>query len=317
MPDKNFLHQHSEFEILIGIIARQMSIDPYLVEKDYWIMHCLFGLQEAGYDFQLKGGTSLSKGYKIIHRFSEDIDIHITPPAELNLKTGKNHNKLQHVQGRKNYYDILANEITIRDIKAERDTAFDDEKHWSGGIRLNYVSHFNPATSAAKEGVLLELGFSDVTPNKPITISSWAYDHAASKGEDMIDNRAKNVLCYEPGYTFVEKLQAISTKYRQWKESGASPHNFMRHYYDIYCLLQDEDVKAFAKTQDFEVRREKHFPRGDFEIPLSENQAFLLSDPKDFGALRENYVREQPLYYRGLPDFEEVIGILRKWVREH
>ncbi len=127
MSDSVFLHQHSEFKELISIVADQLKIDPYLAEKDYWIMHCLFGLQQAGYDFQLKGGTSLSKGYKIIHRFSEDIDIHITPPAELELKTGKNHNKPQHIEARKNFYDSLAKGFSIVDIEASRDIAFDDE----------------------------------------------------------------------------------------------------------------------------------------------------------------------------------------------
>jgi predicted nucleotidyltransferase component of viral defense system len=57
-------------------VAEQKTIDPALVEKDYWIMHCLYGLQQLRLQFELKGGTSLSKGYQIIDRFSEDIDIH-------------------------------------------------------------------------------------------------------------------------------------------------------------------------------------------------------------------------------------------------
>ena len=86
MPSEQYLHDHSEFPDLIRIVADKLKIDPYLAEKDYWIMHCLYGLQQAGYDFQLKGGTSLSKGYGLIHRFSEDIDIHITPPESLGVK---------------------------------------------------------------------------------------------------------------------------------------------------------------------------------------------------------------------------------------
>jgi len=57
-----------------------------------------------------------------------------------------------------------------------------------------------------REGVLLEAGFAKVTPNEPKDISSWAYDYAADKVE-IIDNRAKAVACYDPGYTLVEKLQ--------------------------------------------------------------------------------------------------------------
>ena len=70
----DYLHRHPEFADLIRIVAANERIDPALVEKDYWIMHCLYGLQQLGLRFELKGGTSLSKGYGIIDRFSEDID---------------------------------------------------------------------------------------------------------------------------------------------------------------------------------------------------------------------------------------------------
>lgn len=72
----SFLHDHKEFSTLINILAEEKGIEAGLIEKDYWIMHVLYGLQSQGYEFELKGGTSLSKGYKLIHRFSEDIDIH-------------------------------------------------------------------------------------------------------------------------------------------------------------------------------------------------------------------------------------------------
>ena len=318
MPDKDFLHRHPEFEALIRIVADQLGIDPYLVEKDYWIMHCLFGLRQAGYDFQLKGGTSLSKGYGLIHRFSEDIDIHISPPADLTLKTGKHHNRPRHIQGLRDYYDILAREITIDDIRAERDTAFDDERSYrSGGVQLIYRSYFNIGMTQAREGVLLELGFDDIAPNTPVDISAWAYDHAASIGVEMIDNRAKGVACYEAGYTFVEKLQTVATKYRNFKAGGAFPANFMRHYYDVYCLLQNDGVRGFAQTDAFEVHRKKRFPRIDYAIPLAENQAFLLSDPEDFDVLKKAYVGKRALYYQGQPDFEDVITVIRDWVIEH
>lgn len=85
MP-RDFLHNHPQFADLIRIVAEEKSIDPALVEKDYWIMQCLYGLQQLGFKFQLKGGTSLSKGHQIIERFSEDIDILIEPPAGRDVK---------------------------------------------------------------------------------------------------------------------------------------------------------------------------------------------------------------------------------------
>ena len=46
MPHE-FLHQDKEFADLIRIVSEERPIDPILVEKDYWIMHCLYGLQHA------------------------------------------------------------------------------------------------------------------------------------------------------------------------------------------------------------------------------------------------------------------------------
>src|SRR5947209_7539798 len=109
----DYLHDHPEFPELIRIVAQEKGIDPALVEKDYWIMHALYGLQQLGLKFELKGGTSLSKGHKIIERFSEDIDIRIEPPAELDVKTGRNHDKPVHIESRKRFYDWLAKTIRI------------------------------------------------------------------------------------------------------------------------------------------------------------------------------------------------------------
>lgn len=64
----DYLHNHRDFTALIRIVAEQRGIDPALVEKDHWIMHCLYGLQRLGLTFQLKGGTSLSKGHTVIER---------------------------------------------------------------------------------------------------------------------------------------------------------------------------------------------------------------------------------------------------------
>jgi hypothetical protein len=44
----DYLHNHRQFADLIRIVAEQRGIDPTLVEKDYWIMHCLYGLQKLG-----------------------------------------------------------------------------------------------------------------------------------------------------------------------------------------------------------------------------------------------------------------------------
>lgn len=315
MPPKPFLHHHPEFSDLMRIVAEQKSIDdPALVEKDYWIMHCLYGLQQLDMPFELKGGTSLSKGYSIIHRFSEDIDIRIEPPQELDVKTRRNQNKPAHVESRKQFYEWLAETIKIDGITSvERDTEFDDEKYRSGGIRLNYPSTTSPIPDL-KDGILLELGFDDVTPNMPKDISSWAYDYAADK-VDVVDNRAKGVLCYHPGYTLVEKLQAISTKYRKQQESGAFHKNFMRHYYDVYALLNVPEVQDFIGSAEYKKHKEKRFPKADNPI-IAENEAFALSNL----VIREQYeaaYQETPrLYYQDQPHFFEILDRIHHWANK-
>ena len=89
MKSDPFLHELDDFAELIQVVSGEHGISPQLIEKDYWIMHCLFGLTKQGFSFQLKGGTSLSKAYNIINRFSEDIDVQIDPPAGMDVKYGK------------------------------------------------------------------------------------------------------------------------------------------------------------------------------------------------------------------------------------
>lgn len=304
MPSE-FLHNHPDFDALLRIVADQKQISPYLVEKDYWIMHCLFGLQEMDLNFELKGGTSLSKGFGIINRFSEDIDIRIEPPSELKVNTNPKATKANQVAGRKGYYDWLASNIKLNGLESvTRDHEFDDEQHYrSGGVRLRYPVKTDEL-QGIKAGVLLEVGFDDVTPNTPKTVSSWAFDFAKDK-VDVLDNRALDVPCYHPGYTFVEKLQTISTKFRKQQEEKTFPVNFMRHYYDIYCLLSVSEVKEFIGTEEYQAHKNKRFPKVDNQI-LSENQAFLLSDDETYRLFESAYQESVSLYYQDQPSFRDI-----------
>lgn len=311
MPIDGFLHNHPDFPVLIRIVAEKMEVAPVLVEKDYWIMHCLYGLQRLGMAFELKGGTSLSKGFGLIHRFSEDIDIRIEPPAGMGVKTGRNHDKPEHCEGRKRFYDWLTGTIKINGIhNVQRDRAFDDAKYRSGGIRL-YYQNIGKNIDGLKDGILLEVGFDDITPNFPKTISSWAYDYAVGK-VSITDNRAVDVSCYHPGYTLVEKLQTISTKYRQQQETERFPVNFMRHYYDVYCLLQDADTVQFIGTPEYLAHKEKRFRAADNPV-IAENEAFLLTDKETRDLYQSAYQSTNTLYYQSQPDFDEILDLFQKY----
>ncbi|WP_316748283.1 nucleotidyl transferase AbiEii/AbiGii toxin family protein [Pedobacter gandavensis] len=309
-PD--YLHNHKEFPTLLAILESETGILAGLIEKDYWIMHVLYGLKSFGFDFELKGGTSLSKGYQIINRFSEDIDIHIKPPAAFGINENPKNSKPKNVNARRLFYDWLAVTIKIDGVvSATRDVTFDDSVYYrSGGIRLHYNSEIEQI-AGVKQGILLEAGFDTVTPNKKITISSWAYERAKQNSIDIIDNRALDVFCYHPGYTFVEKLQTIATRFRQEQTDEKERPNFMRQYYDVYCLLGDTDVQSFIGTQEYEAHKVERFPKQDLIVPLLENMAFLLDDKIIRTEYRRRYETTKALYYNGQPDFDEIMNRIR------
>ncbi len=302
----SYLHDRKDFPDLLRIIEEETGIVAHLVEKDYWLMHALYGLQKQGFDFKLKGGTSLSKGHKIISRFSEDIDIYIKPSDELGINEISQ--KKADVEKRKQFYDELAEQINIAGIlSVKRDHNFDEKYYRSGGIRLLYNS-LTTLVEGIKEGILLEAGFDTVTPFQRITISSWAYDKAiANPAVQIIDNRAIEVACYHPGYTFVEKLQTIATKFRREQETGEPNPNFMRQYYDVYCLLDHPVVQEFIGTEEYLRHKNARFPTSDLKIPIASNEAFLLEKPALRAEFSKRYISTTSLYYQGQPAFEDIL----------
>ena len=297
MPD-SFLHERSDFKALVATVADSEKInDPALVEKDYWIMHAVFGLKKLGLTFELKGGTSLSKGFGVIHRFSEDIDIRIEPFDGLQVDTNPNHDKPQHIESRRQFYETLRDKIKISGITAvERDTTYDDDTLRNAGLRLSYETHFGPIASL-KDGILLEIGFDQTAPNRSVTISSWIVQFAEAKKLQYADNRALDILCYSPEYTFVEKVQAVVRKYGQFKGTGKVPTNFLRHYYDIHQLLDVEAVQKFIGTPAYLEHKKKRFKSLDHDIAKS--GAFTIEDENSRKQFEAEYLKTAPLYYRG------------------
>lgn len=309
-----FIHERSDFKDLLEALSSEIKIDSRLIEKDYWIMHALWGLNSLGFEYELKGGTSLSKGWKCIDRFSEDIDIYIHPPADLKLPTGKNHTKDSHVQARKSYFDSLVDKLKIAGfVSVQRDNAFDDTKLMrNAGIRLMYPNLFGQIADL-KDGILLEVGFDQTTPNENITISSWVFDKAISVNLDIINNQAVDVKCYVPEYTFVEKLQAISTKYRKQQESGQMPTNFMRHYYDVFQLLKLKRVQDFIGSEAYLAHKDLRFPNAD-EKDLTKNDAFIIADAETLKVYKQSFDRTKGLYYKGQPEFSDILESFKPYL---
>jgi Nucleotidyl transferase AbiEii toxin, Type IV TA system len=311
MPSESFLHERNDFKALVETVADSEKInDPALVEKDYWIMHAVFGLKQVGLTFELKGGTSLSKGFGVIHRFSEDIDIRIDPFDGLQVDTNPNHEKPQQVESRRQFFNKLRDKIMIPGITAvERDTTYDDETLRNAGLRLRYETHFG-SIPGLKDGILLEVGFDQTAPNRAVPISSWVVQFADSKKLQYTDNRALDILCYNPEYTFVEKVQAVVRKYGQFKGTGKVPTNFLRHYYDIHQLLDVEAVQKFIGTPEYLEHKKKCFKSLDHNVAKS--GAFTIEDEKTRKQFEAEYSKTASLYYRGQISLEKILARIQQ-----
>jgi hypothetical protein len=73
----SFVHEDPDFGQLLEIVARETGIAAALIEKDYRVTHTSWARHRSGLDIRIKGGTSLSKGFALIQRFSEDLDLMI------------------------------------------------------------------------------------------------------------------------------------------------------------------------------------------------------------------------------------------------
>lgn len=87
----------------------------------------------------------------------------------------------------------------------------------------------------------------------------------------------------------------------------------MRHYYDVYCLLQDAATAKFIGTPEYLAHKEKRFRSADNPV-IAENEAFLLQDRETRDLYKSAYQSTRTLYYQSQPDFDEILGLFQKLV---
>ncbi|MFM7769758.1 MAG: nucleotidyl transferase AbiEii/AbiGii toxin family protein, partial [Bacteroidota bacterium] len=145
----------------------------------------------------------------------------------------------------------------------------------------------------------------------------WIWEHLISIGahKNYINNTATGVLCYHPGYTLVEKLQTIVRKYRNRENPGADDDkNFMRQYYDVYCLLSNSDIQTFIGTPEYIAHKAARIKGADKQIPLREHPALLLSVSEIRESFKNRYQSTSKLYYNGQPEFEEILAKIQLYL---
>jgi hypothetical protein len=237
-------------------------------------------------------------------------DIRIEPFGGLQVDTNPNHEKPTHIESRRVFYEKLRDKMKIPGITTvERDTTYDDETLRNAGLRLSYETHFG-SIAGLKDGILLEVGFDQTAPNRSVTISSWIVQFAEAKKLQYADNRAPDIHCYNPEYTFVEKVQAVVRKYGQFKGTGKIPTNFLRHYYDIHQLLDVDAVQKFIGSPEYLAHKKKRFKSLDQNVARS--GAFTIEDEKIRKQFEAEYSKTAPLYYRGQIPLHTILVRIQK-----
>ncbi len=217
------------FREAIEAAAQHLKLRPVFVEKDYWVTYILrnLGLSKYADTVIFKGGTSLSKGYHCIDRFSEDIDLAILSPSNY---TGNHLKKLL-----KEVTETITEHLHI--IEGHR------EEKKMGRMRATAYAYDKVIDSTdfgvVKDYVLIEINcFADPVPYNAIPIYSYVSQFFTQTGnEQLIDqyNLAPttiNVLSLER--TFFEKVLSLN---RLSYEGKTALQEKIRHFYDLHQLF--------------------------------------------------------------------------------
>lgn len=163
----SFVHDDSEFPQLLLLVAEQRGIAPALVEKDYWVTHCMWALHEAGLELWFKGGTSLSKGYGIIERFSEDLDLMVQHGSVQGLPPVANWTSTHKgpLAARLAFYGALPQAFVIPGVLVDVDSKPQDKE----GRGINLVGRYpgrllEQLADTMSPYVLFEVGRARVVP---------------------------------------------------------------------------------------------------------------------------------------------------------
>lgn len=274
------LHEDTTlFKQAIRFTSDQMEILPIYVEKDYWVTYALYTLfnNEIGRETVFKGGTALSKCYRVIERFSEDIDLVVLK------RDGESGNQLKNklktigaVVG-----EVLP-EVQIegltRKMGMNRKTAHAYRKEFTGDY------------GQVRDVIVIEatwLGYFEPYTTKPII---------SLVGQMMLDNgqeaiAKKNgllpfeVRVLEPTRTFCEKVMSL-VRFSYAENPIVELRQKIRHTYDLHQLLKQDEFSSFLDSMDFDemllkVARDDviSYRNSNEWLVHHPNQALVFRDP--------------------------------------
>jgi len=240
------LHEDKElFRQAVEFTAQQMEIPAIYVEKDYWVtfaLHAIFN-HEIGKETVFKGGTALSKCFGLIDRFSEDIDLVVLRnEGETDSQMKSKIRKISKVVAAV-LPEVKVDKITVKK-GMNRKTAHTYSKVFSG----NY--------GQVRDIIILEsswLGYYEPYTSKPI--SSYIYEMMMENGQEDIAVETNllpfDVKVLEPTRTICEKIMSL-VRFSHGEAPLDRLKRKIRHTYDLHQLLQNDDLRKFFDSADFD-----------------------------------------------------------------
>jgi hypothetical protein len=309
------------------------------VEKDFWVcwtLDALFnGLQAGGPRLLFKGGTSLSKGYGLISRFSEDIDITVfrddigqaATVEELEELSGKKRAaRLDAIrEACQNYINGPLLEKLSGLLRGLLETAKqapelgrveadpEDPDHQS--LLLWYPTVTADGANYVRRAVKIEAGAkSALDPHSARTVTPYVAQDLADT-----DLTVPNIITVDPDRTFWDKVVILHGLRRWWDRRGElrGGQRVSRHYYDVYRLLASDAGEGFAQDSAMAADCVRHarmfFNRPDFDLATAAPGSYALV-PHDemLTNLEQDYSAMSGMIFGEAPAFGAIIASIVK-----
>jgi hypothetical protein len=321
-------------DLFIGAGTRLGTVEQN-IEKDFWVcwaLDALFnGIEQGGPRLLFKGGTSLSKGYGLISRFSEDIDITVfredigqaTTVENLEALSGKKRNeRLDAIRAacqtfingplREQLRGLLRTALeTANLVPASGRVEADPDDPDGQSLLLWYPAVTADGAGYIRRAVKIECGAkSALDPHSSVTIKPYVSD-------DLPDAHLEigNVTTVEPGFTFWDKVTILHGLRRWWEKRGelrGGGQRVSRHYYDVFRLLASNSGNAFAADTALAEACVRHarmfFNRPDFDLATAKPGTFALAPHDDMlAALETDYAAMAGMIFGDVPQFGPII----------
>jgi len=308
--------------------AAERGLPPLYVEKDFWVCWSLRRLFAPALidGMVFKGGTSLSKVWGAINRFSEDIDLtlprHGIPGAErIEIHDTQSVNeRKKHKQQLDGLVEAWCAGPGAATVRARIEAALGTTTGWTlrsaaDSMEFEYPKGLPPEEhSGAYIRPIVQLEFGATMPTEP-SEDHVIRPYAAQAGEYRMGSPEVNVHVLAPARTFWEKVTLVHAENnRPEPKAGA---RVSRHYADVASLTPHEiGVRALAQVQLLaQVAREKerYFYQAWACYPDAAQGRLRLLPPSDHEpVLRRDYDQMQEMYHGDHLSFDTILKRLAK-----